>query len=100
MLSQDEPGLSLISNDSLTLVLTINVSVADSGSLASEEGVPYYCLAQNELGIARSQAVTLRYPSKWKEKEEREEKGRERKAGKGKSKRHCEKESERRADEE
>ena len=100
-LSEDEPGISLIiSNDSFTLVLTINVSEADSGKLASEEGIPYYCQAQNSLGTARSQAVTLRYPSKQKEKEEKEEKGRERKTGKGESKRCCEKESERGTDEE
>ena len=73
MLFQDEPGISLTSNDSLTLVLTINVSEADSGSLASKEGVPYYCRARNNLGTARSQAVTLRYPSKWKEKKDKEE---------------------------
>lgn len=60
-LSPDYPGISL-SNDSPTLSLMINVSEADSSTLASADGVSYYCLASNNLGTARSQAVTLLYP--------------------------------------
>ena len=89
-LSPDEPGISL-SSDSLTLVLIINVAEADSKRLASKEGVPYYCLARNNLGTARSHAVTLRYPSEQiKRKGEREirggkrrERGKERDRGGG-----------------
>ena len=60
-LSSNYSGISL-SNDSLTLSLIINVSEADSNTLASKDGVPYYCLARNNLGTARSREVTLRYP--------------------------------------
>ena len=77
-LSPDEPGISLtnetttnetftdeiLSSDYPVLVLTINVSEADSATIASTDGVSYYCLASNDLGIARSQPVTLQYPSK------------------------------------
>ena len=64
------PGYSGISlgNDSLTLSLMINVSEADGSTLASMDGVSYYCLGRNNLGTARSQAVTLRYPSEQNKK--------------------------------
>ena len=43
------------------LVLTIVVSLEDSATLASEEGIPYFCLASNVVGTARSRAITLKY---------------------------------------
>lgn len=46
------------------LTLTLVVSLAESSTLASKEGIPYFCLARNTLGTARSQAVTLRYPGR------------------------------------
>ena len=49
----------------LMLVLTINTSEANSSTLGSKEGTPYFCLANNVLGRARSQEVTIRYPSKF-----------------------------------
>ena len=70
-LSPDKPGISL-KNYSSTLVLTINVSEANRSTLASKDGVQYYCLARNNLGTARSQAVTLRYPSEQRERGGRE----------------------------
>ena len=63
MFPENDPRITL-TNIPPALVLTIMVSLEDSGTLASEEGIPYFCLASNVLGTARSRAVMLRYPGK------------------------------------
>ena len=63
MFPADDPRITSISFPPM-LVLTIVASLEDSSTLASEEGIPYFCLASNILGTARSQPVMLRYPSK------------------------------------
>ena len=59
--TENDTGIMLITFPAM-LILTLNVSETDSSTLGSEEGIPYFCLASNVLGTARSRAVNIRYP--------------------------------------
>ena len=61
----DTPPVSL--NGSLTTlptnesVLMLSISPIVNNVDASRDGIPYYCVASNSLGSARSRTVTVKY---------------------------------------
>lgn len=51
----------LIQNNTLVL----NMSGLVEGVDATYEGLPYFCLASNSVGVARSRTVLVQYACKW-----------------------------------